>query len=200
MENTNKQSSSYFINEIFTSIQGEGYWTGLPATFIRFAGCNVNCDFCDTDYSHKETLTIPQIIKRVTSEEPNTVILTGGEPLLQPLQRLIEELKKNSFKIHLETNGTFPVLPEYFDWVTVSPKTKSPAVVVCDELRVLLKKGEIPHDYGMYAKHYFISPLNPPKGSLQKIDKENLNYCLNYVLHHPTWRLSVQLHKYLDIL
>ncbi len=199
MGNTNKQSRSYPVNEIFPGIQGEGFWTGLPVTFIRFAGCNLACSFCDTDYSLKECLTVEQILDRICRHKPNTVILTGGEPLLQPLGPLVTALKASSFHIHLETNGTIAVPQEYFDWVAVSPKTENPAVISCNELRILLKKGEIPQDRGIKADHFFISPLNPPRESSRKIDNDNLRYCLDYVLNHPTWRLSVQLHKYLDI-
>jgi len=199
MGNTNKQSRAYPVNEIFSSIQGEGFWTGLPVTFIRFAGCNLACDFCDTDYSLKETLTVDEILKRLENYPARVVILTGGEPLIHPLIPLLKRLRSSHFSIHLETNGTFPVPEGFFDWVAVSPKTDDPIVRKCNELRVLLKKGEIPRDFGIRADHYFVSPVNPPLNNLQKIDRENFRYCLDYVLRHPNWRLSVQLHKYLDI-
>jgi len=128
---------------------------------------------------------------------PRSLVITGGEPLLNPLEPLLQDLKYKGYRIHLETNGTFPVPERYVDWVAVSPKTPDPLVTRCHELRVLLADGEIPDDRGIDANHYFISPLNPPRG--KKINEANLRYCLNYVLHHPKWRLSIQLHKYLDI-
>ncbi|MDK2976007.1 MAG: 7-carboxy-7-deazaguanine synthase [Candidatus Marinimicrobia bacterium] len=199
MGNTHKQSRTYPVNDIFSSIQGEGFWTGLPVTFIRFAGCNLACDFCDTDYSMKEILTTDEILRQLESWPARTVVLTGGEPLIHPLKPLLKRLQSAHFRIHLETNGTFSVPEGFFDWIAVSPKTDKPVVRKCHELRVLLKKGEIPHDFGIRADHYFVSPVNPPLNNPQKIDHDNLRYCLEYVLSHPKWRLSVQLHKYLDI-
>ncbi len=197
MGNTNKQSRTYPVNEIFAGIQGEGFWTGMPAVFIRFAGCNLDCEFCDTDYSVREMLSLRSILKRVEAMLPRTVILTGGEPLMQPLEPLLKEFKSRGLRIHLETNGTYPVPEGFIDWIVVSPKISRPAVKQCHELRILLAEGEIPHDRGIQADHYFVSPLNPPDGN--RINQANLRYCIDYVLMHPRWRLSVQLHKYLDI-
>jgi len=199
MGNPKQQSCSYPINEIFTSIQGEGFWTGLPVTFIRFAGCNLSCSFCDTDFSIREKLAPEEIADRVSGFSARTLIFTGGEPLIHPLADLVKILKIEGFKIHVETNGSIAIPDRLFDWVTVSPKTNNPLVRKCDEVKILIKSGEIPQDRGISADHYFISPLNPGLNEKSLIHEENLKYCIEYVLKNPKWRLNVQLHKYLGI-
>jgi 7-carboxy-7-deazaguanine synthase len=115
------------ISEIFPSIQGEGLRQGEPTLFIRLAGCNLECDFCDTKYAWKggKELTLARImsrLKKIRSSYPaEWVCLTGGEPLLQPIENLIENLKAEDYKIQVETNATFFRRLEV-DWYTISPK------------------------------------------------------------------------------
>ncbi len=110
------------INEIFFSIQGEGQFTGTPVVFVRLAGCNLNCSFCDTDHSEKLELTEDQVLDEVKKYNCNTIVITGGEPLLQDLEELLKKL--HLYNIHLETNGTIdiPIHWRMFDWITCSPK------------------------------------------------------------------------------
>ena len=125
----------YHINEIFYSLQGEGFHTGRPAVFVRFAGCNLRCPFCDTDFSHSEPMTAEQIARRVFdySTHPHTlIVLTGGEPSLQVDNELVDALHAHQQTVTIETNGTRPV-PDNIDWVTVSPKA-----VPADESKVVL--------------------------------------------------------------
>lgn len=129
------RNTIYHINEIFYSLQGEGFHTGRPAVFVRFAGCNLRCPFCDTDFSHSEPMTAEQIARRVFdySTHPHTlIVLTGGEPSLQVDNELVDALHAHQQTVTIETNGTRPV-PDNIDWVTVSPKA-----VPADESKVVL--------------------------------------------------------------
>ena len=109
------------INEIFYSLQGEGYHTGTPAVFIRFSGCNLKCSFCDTQHEAGTLMTDDEIIAEVSKYPAVTVILTGGEPSLWIDDALIDRLHEAGKYVCIETNGTRP-LPESVDWVTCSPK------------------------------------------------------------------------------
>ena len=111
--------------ESFYSIQGEGFHTGKPAYFIRLAGCDVNCHWCDVkeswDISEDQYLSIDEIISNVIKYSAETVIITGGEPLMHNLSKLTDALKEKNKKIHLETSGTHPI-SGHFDWICFSPK------------------------------------------------------------------------------
>lgn len=127
----------YKISEIFSSWQGEGLNTGVPATFIRLAGCNLSCAWCDTDYSLKEVLTIEEIISRV---QDDFVILTGGEPTEQNIYPLVEELQRNGFGVGIESNGTNKI-EQVIDWISVAPKTikvNHEALMVADEIKIVI--------------------------------------------------------------
>ena len=109
------------INEIFYSLQGEGYHTGTPAIFVRFSGCNLKCDFCDTQHEEGKMMTDDEIIAEVKKYPAVTVVLTGGEPSLWIDDELIDRLHQAGKYVTIETNGTRP-LPAAIDWVTCSPK------------------------------------------------------------------------------
>ena len=141
------RNTIYHINEIFYSLQGEGFHTGRPAVFVRFAGCNLRCPFCDTDFSHSEPMTAEQIARRVFdySTHPHTlIVLTGGEPSLQVDNELVDALHAHQQTVTIETNGTRPV-PDNIDWVTVSPKAV-PAddlpLTQADESKVVLTQTD----------------------------------------------------------
>ena len=178
------------VNEIFYSLQGEGFHTGTPATFIRLSGCNLKCDFCDTDHSHGHAMSIPEIINQVTQYPASTVILTGGEPSLQPIERLIEELHKEGKCVHIETNGTHN-LPSTIDWITCSPKPGGKVVIPrCNELKVVYTGQDVEQIAELIeATHLFLQPCSGL----------NTNEVIDYILKHPHWRLSLQTHKLLDI-
>lgn len=116
----------YRVNHIFYSLQGEGYHTGRPAVFVRFAGCNLRCPFCDTDFDAYREMTGDDILQEVLSLAPAgdvrpMVVLTGGEPTLQADEALIDLLHSRGFWVTMESNGTRPA-PANLDWLTVSPK------------------------------------------------------------------------------
>ncbi|MGB8519741.1 MAG: 7-carboxy-7-deazaguanine synthase QueE [Candidatus Tumulicola sp.] len=112
------------LAEIFYSIQGEGTWTGTPAVFVRLAGCNLACDFCDTDYSIRRFAGVDEIVAmvRAAGRDCPMVVLTGGEPFAQAQAReLIDALRRDGRRVHVESNGTiFTELPHDV-WLCVSP-------------------------------------------------------------------------------
>src|SRR5699024_6322741 len=109
------------INEIFYSLQGEGYHTGIPAVFVRFSGCNLRCPFCDTQHEEGTLMSDEDIAMEVAKYSTQVVILTGGEPGLWIDEKLVDALHHEGKYVCIETNGTC-LLPENIDWVTCSPK------------------------------------------------------------------------------
>ena len=189
-------SKLYHINEIFYSLQGEGFHTGRAAVFVRFAGCNLHCPFCDTDFSHSEPMTAEQIAERVFafSSHPDTlIVLTGGEPSLQADDALLEVLHRHGQSIAMETNGTHPV-PAAVDWITVSPKPDSEVVLTkASEVKVVYT-GQTADELKQWrqriqAAHYVLQPCSC----------SNTEQVVAFVLAHPKWRLSLQTHNYIHI-
>lgn len=197
----------YRVNEIFYSLQGEGFWTGTPMVFIRLSGCNLRCHFCDTSHSEFRLMSAEDIMKAVAKVDPagcGHVCITGGEPLLQLASDLTEALHRHYYTVHLETNGTKPV-PDGVDWVTLSPKEDvryiGPAAKVvlrqASEIKVVFD-GAITEERLEYwaafpAKWHFIQPCDTS-------DKEKnaliLSAAIKYIKSHPdVWRLSLQTQK-----
>ena len=194
----------YPINEIFYSLQGEGYHTGTPAVFVRFSGCNLHCAFCDTDHRESHLMTSSDIVDKVV-QYPNAqmIILTGGEPSLFADEALVCALKtKTGLPVAIETNGT-RALPEGIDWVTLSPKEAFegggvvPCVLTrCDELKVVYC-GQDLHVYDKIAtKHRFLQPCYCDDAAQRQA---NLAACVEAVMRNPNWRLSLQVHRVLGI-
>ena len=177
------------INEIFYSLQGEGYHTGTPAVFVRFSGCNLHCDFCDTRHEEGTPMTDDDILARVEQYPARMVVLTGGEPALWIDDALVERLHRAGRYVCIETNGTRP-LPRGIDWVTCSPKQGAPlAIGRMDELKVVYQ-GQDLHPYeGLPARHFFLQPCSC----------QNTQETVRCVMQHPRWRLSLQTHKLIDI-
>ncbi len=194
------------VNEIFYSLQGEGYHAGTPAVFVRFSGCNLRCPFCDTDHSQGRPMSDSEIIAEVCRYPAEWVILTGGEPALAIDPQFIRELKERSGKkVAIETNGTLTV-PEEIDWVTVSPKTgisgsEAPVHVGrADEIKVVYVGQDLEpyfrlpcRDAGtlMYLQPCYVA--DPEARSL------NQQLAVERVLADPRWTLSVQIHRFLEI-
>lgn len=181
----------YKVNEIFYSLQGEGFYTGTPAVFLRLSGCNRDCVFCDTDHADGRMMNASEIVADVSRFPARHLVLTGGEPTLQADDPLIDALKEAGFYIQIETNGTNPV-PSAVDWVTCSPKTGPWNIDRVDELKVVyLDDPEFPLSMAerFVAVHLFLQPCSG----------ENTESTVEFILAHPEWRLSLQTHKLISI-
>ena len=194
----------YRINEIFYSLQGEGFHSGTPAVFVRFSGCNLRCAFCDTQHQAGEMLSLQEIVNEVNKcPIAPLLVLTGGEPSLFIDEEFVAELKqKTGKKIAIETNGTRP-LPSNLDWVTFSPKTAfeggnaKPCVLThCDELKVVYLGQDLAQYDEIQANHRFLQPCFVEDMEQRKANMQN---CVEAVKTYPNWRLSLQVHRVLDI-
>lgn len=209
---------SYAVKEIFYTLQGEGANTGRPAVFCRFAGCNLwsgreqeradaTCSFCDTDFVGTDGpgggrfASAEELASAVLAAWPRDnanrpfVVCTGGEPLLQLDEALLDALHRTGFEIAVETNGTQEV-PAGVDWVCVSPKADATLVVHRgDELKLVFpQSGVEPSRYeSLEFKHFYLQPMDGPER------QANTAAALSYCLAHPRWRLSLQTHKLLGI-
>lgn len=186
---------TYRVNEIFNSLQGEGYHTGRPAVFVRLSGCNRCCDFCDTDHSNFSELTAAEIVAESSRFASRFMVITGGEPLLQVDAPLIDAIHRAGFTIAVETNGSLPA-PAGIDWITCSPKEKPWLLERCDELKVVFTSPEAPPEASMHfdTPNRFVQPLFDNGSSTSNTDET-----IQWLLRHPDWRLSLQTHKLLNI-
>lgn len=190
------------VNEIFYSLQGEGYFSGTPSLFIRFSGCNLKCGFCDTQHQHGTEMTEEDIVESARACKAQHVVITGGEPSLQLTESLVDKLHEIGKYVAVETNGTH-LLPENVDWITLSPKdafgtgTQSKIVLKrCNELKLVFTGAPLA-DYSMIdVAHYFLQPCDV--GNEAK-NKEILEDTINYCLAHPQWHLSLQMHKLIGV-
>lgn len=191
------------VNEIFYSIQGEGAHTGEAAIFVRFSGCNLKCDFCDTKHQTYQDFTEEEIVAQIAKYPANWVIITGGEPTLQLTASLIDKIHNLGKRVAIETNGTRET-PRNADWVTVSPKEPfvgelgKPIKCVADEVKIVMDgvhQYEAP-TFDIAAKYYFVQPCDV--GDELK-NREILDYCINFVKANPKWKLSLQTQKILNV-
>lgn len=209
---------SYLIKEIFYTLQGEGFNTGRPAVFCRFAGCNLwtgreehrsraACRFCDTDFNGTDGpggghfKTPEEVASAVAAawtarlDGERFVVCTGGEPLLQLDEQLVAALHAEGFRVAIETNGTREA-PDSIDWICMSPKAGTKVVLTHgDELKLVFpQRGLDPLQVaGMTFDHYFLQPMDGP------MRERNIALAVEYCLQYPKWRLSLQTHKYLGI-
>jgi organic radical activating enzyme len=191
---------------MFSSIQGEGNFLGVPATFIRFVGCNLKCSFCDTKKTWEGkpegiNLTIEEIVTRAISMDNTLIVITGGEPCLQKdLQELIDQLRLRNFVVAIETNGTMAT--PITDWVTCSPKEDAGYVInsLChpNELKYVvtpdfIAEAAIPQGIReIYAGKIWLQP----EGSQMK---EMWKKCFALAMADPRLRVGVQLHKLMEV-
>lgn len=184
------------INEIFYSLQGEGLHTGIPAVFVRFAGCNLKCDFCDTDFISYDEMSEEEIVNAVLQYPSKTVILTGGEPTLQLTTSLLEKLRDAERNVHIETNGTHPLPEGPIHWVTCSPKYAALNIQRIDELKVVYQGQDMTQYDGIPAQVFSLQPCDT--GNAER-NKEIVSQTIDYILNHPKWKLSLQTHKILNV-
>ncbi len=192
------------INEIFYSLQGEGFYTGTPAVFVRFSGCNLRCAFCDTRHQEGVPMSLEAIVAEILNYPfAQMVVLTGGEPSLFIDEDFVATLKAKTGKfIAVETNGT-RLLPSNLDWVTFSPKTGfeggdvEPAVLKkCDELKVVYLGQDLSQYDGIETQHKYLQPCFSEDETECQL---NMKSCVEAVLNNPGWRLSLQIHRVLNI-
>ena len=198
------------VNEIFYSLQGEGHYTGTPAVFVRFAGCNLRCWFCDTDFEKGVEMSEDEIVEAVLQYPTRYVVITGGEPTLQITASLCDKLRAHGLYLMMETNGTRP-LPEgcQIDWITCSPKLvdveegKRKLATIrlrrIDELKVVFEDSPT-QDMALYeqipATEYRLQPCDTQD---PLCNQAILNKTIKYILQHPKWKLSLQTHKILNV-
>jgi organic radical activating enzyme len=206
----------YPIAEVFASIQGEGARAGTFNVFLRFAGCNLKCGFCDTDHRVKRRMTLSEIVSAVSEawisgggppRVQRNLILTGGEPLLHLDEALWRILFVNGWNIAVETNGAIQLPPGVFigghAWLTVSPKAGAPHLLrEGDELKVVL--GPHPsatwdEDALLYLADKFRYRYVQVMWNKRGPNVRSLQMCLSFVARHPEWRLSVQTHKLIGV-
>ena len=192
------------INEIFHSLQGEGYNTGTASVFIRLSGCNLRCDFCDTQHEAGTMMSLPEIVEQVMQyPQAPLIVLTGGEPSLWIDEDFVVGLKKMTGKrIAIETNGTH-ALPRGIDWVTLSPKCgignsgDAPLVLTrCDELKVVFLGQDLSQYDTIMATHHYLQPCWTDDADTRR---RNLQATVQAVMDYPQWRLSLQTHRILGI-
>ena len=192
------------LMEEFYTIQGEGFHTGTAAYFIRVGGCDVGCHWCDVKESWNADLHPPthiDVMVSTATQQANTVVITGGEPLMWNMDPITIKLKEKGMKVHIETSGAYE-LSGVWDWICLSPKkNKLPTESVyekADELKVII-----------FNKHDFIfaeeqaAKTNPnvilflqPEWSKRD---EMTPLIVDYVMNNPKWRISLQTHKFLNI-
>lgn len=192
------------INEIFYSIQGEGAYTGTPCVFVRFAGCNLKCPFCDTKHESYEECTDEGIVREVEKYPTKHVVLTGGEPTLQITEKFMLMLHEKGYFIHIETNGTRNnTALSFADWVTCSPKFEfcNHADIVLkhiDELKLVYDAGKTCMDKyeNIKAEKYYLQPCDLKD---KEKTENNIKGVVNYCLSHPQWSISLQTQKIINV-
>ncbi len=197
------------IAEIFYSIQGEGFHAGTPAIFIRSAGCNLACTFCDTDFSWKEKLSAEAVRDRIAAFSCRFVVLTGGEPTIQPraIRKLVALLHEHGYYITMETNGSSEDTLGV-DWVTVSPKLSQKGKWIlkrAQELKLVYESQELGFYEDSHFEHYYLQPKEIRTEAWGKGEQDvaasrsEKDKTVAAVLAHPRWKLSIQLHKELGL-
>ncbi len=194
----------YPLMEDFYTIQGEGMHTGRPAYFIRTAGCDVNCWWCDVKESWDEDAhpedSVENIVNRAKDSGAQFVVITGGEPLLHDLGPLTYQLKQAGLQVHIETSGSSPI-SGYLDWITLSPKRfKEPLDDIfpyVDELKVVVLTNK---DLQWAEKNAAKCP-DSTKLLLQPEweTPESVDLIIDYVKEHPEWQISLQTHKFMGV-
>lgn len=191
--------------EFFYTIQGEGYHSGKAAYFIRLAGCDIGCVWCDVKESwnagdHK-VIPVRNLVSAAMESKSRIAVVTGGEPLMYDLSDLTIQLKKNGFNTHLETSGAYPLTGRW-DWICLSPKKfKKPRPEIfsqAHELKVVIyNKSDLTWAEGMADKVSWGCRLylQPEWSKHQEI----LPMIIAYVKNNPHWEISLQVHKFMDI-
>lgn len=191
--------------EDFYTIQGEGFYQGSAAYFIRLGGCEVRCVWCDVkdswDANAHPKVIIKEIVEKAKASGSKIVVVTGGEPTMHNLAALTDELKHAGLRTHIETSGAYPITGDW-DWVCFSPKKFKPPHVsvpeMADELKVVIfHKSDFAwaEDFAKQVKSGCELFLQPEWSK----EKDILPLIIEYVKKDPRWKISLQVHKYMDI-
>jgi 7-carboxy-7-deazaguanine synthase len=208
---TDSDGSSLDVQEIFPTIQGEGLYAGVPAVFIRLGGCNLACYFCDTEFENYHPLSLSEITAKVEAysrPHKKLIVITGGEPLRQPISPLCDALLARGHKVQIETNGTlFQALDERVD-IVCSPKAgqggygrlRPDIIAVVSAFKFIISKNnplynDVPDVGQQHGTPIFIQPMDEYDAEKNAV---NLEYCIELAQAHNV-RLSVQLHKMMGI-
>jgi len=205
MNNTTAHTATVPVMEHFYTLQGEGYHQGRAAYFIRLAGCDVGCVWCDVkeswDRSKHPDREVADLVSTVKQTPAEVVVITGGEPLMHQLDLLTAELQRAKLKTHIETSGAHP-LSGSWDWICLSPKKFKPPLPDilprANELKVVVFNKS---DFG-WAEQYAAQVSPACKLFLQpewEKQHEITPLIVNYIKEHPQWELSLQLHKYINV-
>lgn len=204
MPNTQHLESLPLMEDFYT-IQGEGFYQGHAAYFIRLGGCDVGCVWCDVkeswDASAHPLVSIEEMTNRAKASGTQLVVVTGGEPAMYDLNALTTSLKKTGLKTNIETSGAYP-LTGVWDWVCLSPKkfkTPDPSVYEkADELKIIVyNKSDLSWAEELAKKvksdcRLFLQPE-------WSKEKEMIPLIIDYIKSHPRWQVSLQIHKYMNI-
>lgn len=192
------------LMEAFYTIQGEGYHKGAAAYFIRIGGCDVGCHWCDVKESWDATLHPPTAIEKIVNQAStysDTIVVTGGEPLMWDMQPLTSLLKDKKLKTHIETSGAYTLSGDW-DWICLSPKKRKPPLGAiyskADELKVIVYNKsdfEFAEAQAENVSKDCILYLQPEWSASEKMTP----MIVDYVMKYPKWKISLQTHKYLNI-
>lgn len=185
----------YKVNEIYYSIQAEGFYAGTPAIFIRLSGCNLQCPWCDTKYHNEGTFytknELEEEVDKLTKGNKDIIIVfTGGEPTLQLKDE--EELLKGYYRT-IETNGLLPA-PKWFNWITCSPKTDIKFSTIPNEIKIVYEENRQDYIKSLlkYNTKLYIQPL-------EKDNKMNIKETIDFIKDNPKFKLSLQIHKMIGV-
>ncbi len=192
------------LMEEFYTIQGEGYHKGTAAYFIRIGGCDVGCHWCDVKESWNAEIHPPTAIKSIVdnaAKYSDTIVITGGEPLMWDMAPLTEALKERKLKIHIETSGAYKLTGQW-DWICLSPKkNKLPEEDIyqrANELKVIVYNKhdlKFAEQQAASVSEECILYLQPEWSAREKV----IPMIVDYVMENPKWKVSLQTHKYLHI-
>ena len=200
-----EKEPTYPIVEIFNSVQGEGHHTGVPSIFIRFGGCNLTCEWCDTEFNKFDRIPLSEIMKTLSQWTTKRVIYTGGEPAMQKLRPLSDELHAKGYNIAIETNGTIELEEGLVDWICVSPKD-----MLFPEFSIKQRKGNelkvvyTGQDLSMYDNlkkgfdNLFLQPCYDESKDAG-FNGTTFHSTFDKVLENPGWNLSLQTHKWMGV-
>jgi len=199
------QATRIPIMEQFYTLQGEGHWAGMPAYFIRTAGCDVGCVWCDVKESwtvaEEQYTTVEAVVRQAAASGAPIAVVTGGEPTMYDLNALTRSLKEAGMRTHIETSGAHPYSGD-FDWVTLSPKkfkvAREEYYALAQELKVIVYNQ---HDLKWAEEEAAKCDPQKTRFLLQPewSRRDRVQQVIDYVKDHPHWRLSLQTHKYINI-